>query len=123
MSRARFQVISKAYDILWGKASSSGEPIEATRKVDKARHERNMMRKCFWQTQRLGEQFALANLHGIHKCIKKGSTAWAEFTFTHSLDNLYAGCLEHRHSDCAANLTTSVLSRTHGNQDVHINYV
>jgi hypothetical protein len=34
MSRARFQVISKAYDILWGKASSSGEPIEATRKVD-----------------------------------------------------------------------------------------
>jgi hypothetical protein len=34
MSQARFQVISKAYDILWGKASSSGEPIEAIRKVD-----------------------------------------------------------------------------------------
>jgi hypothetical protein len=33
MSPARFQAISKAYDILWGKASSSGEPIEATRKV------------------------------------------------------------------------------------------
>ncbi|OJA08017.1 hypothetical protein AZE42_08015 [Rhizopogon vesiculosus] len=37
VSQARFQAISKAYDILRGKTSSSGEPTEATRKVDPMR--------------------------------------------------------------------------------------
>ncbi|KAG1752989.1 hypothetical protein EDB19DRAFT_1627712 [Suillus lakei] len=39
VSQARFQAISRAYDILRGKASSSssGEPVEATHKVDPIR--------------------------------------------------------------------------------------
>jgi len=36
-SQARFQAISKAYDILRGKASSAGEPIEDIRKADPMR--------------------------------------------------------------------------------------
>jgi hypothetical protein len=50
VSQARFQAISKAYDILRGKASSTGEPIEATRKVDPMRWSNRSRRPYFDDT-------------------------------------------------------------------------
>ncbi|KAJ8591198.1 hypothetical protein M405DRAFT_735517 [Rhizopogon salebrosus TDB-379] len=50
VSQARFQAISKAYDILRGKTSSSCEPIEATRKVDPMRWSTTSRRPHFDNT-------------------------------------------------------------------------
>lgn len=49
-SQARFQAISRAYDILRGKASSSGEPVEATHKVDPIRWSARARRPHFDDT-------------------------------------------------------------------------
>ncbi|KAG1885145.1 hypothetical protein F4604DRAFT_153332 [Suillus subluteus] len=49
-SQARFQAISRAYDILRGKASSSGEPVEATHKVDPIRWSARSRRPHFDDT-------------------------------------------------------------------------
>ncbi|KAG2074594.1 hypothetical protein BDR04DRAFT_148557 [Suillus decipiens] len=49
-SQARFQAISRAYDILRGKVSSSGEPVEATRKVDPIRWSARSRRPHFDDT-------------------------------------------------------------------------
>ncbi|KIK47131.1 hypothetical protein CY34DRAFT_293076 [Suillus luteus UH-Slu-Lm8-n1] len=49
-SQARFQAISRAYDILKGKTSSSGEPVEATRTVDPIRWSARSRRPHFDDT-------------------------------------------------------------------------
>ncbi|KAG1777683.1 hypothetical protein EV702DRAFT_217108 [Suillus placidus] len=49
-SQARFQAISRAYDILRGKATSSGEPVEATHKVDPIRWSTRLRRPHFDDT-------------------------------------------------------------------------
>lgn len=49
-SQARFQAISRAYDILRGKASSSGEPVEPTHKVDPVRWSARSRRPHFDNT-------------------------------------------------------------------------
>jgi len=50
VSQARFQAISKAYDILRGKASSAGEPIEDIRKADPMRWPARSRRPYFDDT-------------------------------------------------------------------------
>ncbi|KAG1813736.1 hypothetical protein EV424DRAFT_52395 [Suillus variegatus] len=49
-SQARFQAISRAYDILRGKASVSGEPVEAAHKVDPIRWSTRSRRPHFDDT-------------------------------------------------------------------------
>lgn len=50
VSQTRFQAISKAYDILRGKTSSSGEPVEVTHKVDPIRWSARSRRPHFDDT-------------------------------------------------------------------------
>ncbi|KAG1751599.1 uncharacterized protein EDB91DRAFT_1106291 [Suillus paluster] len=50
VSQARFQAISRAYDMLRGKTSASGEPVEATHKADPIRWSARSRRPHFDDT-------------------------------------------------------------------------